>query len=117
MSQKLQKVLEKLTGGYCETAPEDAAYPYAVFSAARLGEEDGKQSYHLEINVWDKNLFYSRAESLMDALEQKLHRCSFRRDGFLIRIFNGRRQNIPDPDRSIRRVRAQFEMLVYERED
>lgn len=109
----LNKVLEKLTGAYCEEAPEDAVYPYAVFSARRLSESEGVQSYTLEISVWDQHEYYSRAESMMDALEEKLHRCSHRAAGFRIRCFRGHRQNVPDPDRSIKRVREQFEMKIY----
>ncbi len=117
MSQRLVSALKELTGGYHENAPRNAAYPYAVFTATQLGEDDGKQTYSLEVNVWDQNEYYSRAESRMDALEGKLHRCNFQGRGFLIRIFKGRRQNVPDPDKSIKRVREQFEMQVYELED
>ena len=115
--KSLEKELEELTGAYHEEAPGDAVYPYMVFSAKRLSEDEGKQLYTLEANVWDQNPYYSRAEGMMDALEKKLHRCNFQTEGFLIRIFKGSRQNVPDPDRSVRRVREQFEMQVYERED
>ena len=76
MNQELRKELEKLTGAFYEEAPTDAAYPYCVFSARRLSESDGRMNYVLEINVWDSHKHYSRAEALMDALEQKLHRCN-----------------------------------------
>ena len=46
-----------------------------------------------------------------------LHRCNFMTGGYLIRIFKGARQNVPDPDKTIKRVREQFEMHVYEMED
>lgn len=113
----LEKELEKLTGAFCEEAPKDAAYPYKVFSARRISEEDGKQTYVLEINVWDQNSYYSRANSVMDALEHELHRCNYMTDSHLIRIFKGQRQPVTDPDKDIKRVREQFEMHVYERED
>lgn len=116
MSQKLNKELERITGAFNEDAPEDVAYPYAVFSARRISENGGKQIYILEINVWDQNIYYSRAESMMDEMEQKLHRCNKMTDLFLIRIFDGQRQNVNDPDKTIKRVREQFEMHVYERE-
>ena len=38
-------------------------------------------------------------------------------DSHLIRIFKGQRQPVTDPDKDIKRVREQFEMHVYERED
>ena len=71
----------------------------------------------LEVNAWDQHPYYSRAESMMDSLESRLHRCNFMTGGYLIRIFKGARQNVPDPDKTIKRVREQFEMHVYEMED
>jgi len=117
VSLGLTKELEELLGAYNEEAPESADYPYSVFSTVRTGESDGLQTYNLEINVWDQHKNYSRAESTMDALEQKLHRCNYSTDKFLIRIFRGQRQNVVDPDKSIKRVREQFEMQVYLREE
>lgn len=115
MSQVLVKELENLTGAYNEEAPESASYPYIVFSAKRLSEEGGRQVYTLEMNVWDQHEFYSRAADMMDGMEKKLHRNSIMTDNFLLRFFKGRRQNVPDPDKSIKRVMEQFEMHVYER--
>lgn len=112
----LKEVLGELTGAFYEEAPEDAEYPYAVFSTQRLSEDGWLQSYILEINVWDQSAYYSRAESMMDVLEKKLHRCSHMADGFLIRIFKGKRKNVPDPDKTIKRVMEQFEMRVYGKE-
>lgn len=116
MSQILNRELETLTGGYCEEAPGNAEFPYIVFSASRTGDDGGRQQYILEINVWDQGEFYSRAESVMDNIEKELHQHICATDHFLIQIFRGRRQNIPDPDKSIKRVREQFEMYVYEKE-
>ena len=101
--------------GYKE-APGEAKYPYMVFSAQRLSDDGGKQNYSLEVNVWDQNEYYSRAESVMEALEKKLHRCIHMSDKFLIRIFRGRMQDIPDLDKTVKRVREQFEMQVFEKE-
>lgn len=117
MSQKLEKELETLTGAFLEKAPKDVAYPYKVFSVKRLTESEGRQQYTLEINVWDQHDYYSRAESMMDELESKLHRCNHLTDDFLIRIFKGQRENVSDPDKSVKRVREQYEMYVYEREE
>ncbi len=116
MSVGLKKELEQLTGAFYEEAPAETEYPYMVFSAKRLSESCGKQIYSLEVNAWDQNEYYSRAENMMDALEKKLHQRTHMTDQFLIRIFKGTRQNIPDTDKTIKRVREQFEMHVYEKE-
>lgn len=113
----LQKELENFIGAFYEEAPEEAEYPYHVFSARRLSDSDGRMNYVLEVNVWDQHRYYSRAENMMDELEQKLHRCNHITDDFLIRIFKGQRQNVPDSDKTIKRVREQFEMHVYQREE
>lgn len=117
MSQSLKQVIEELTGAYYEEAPEGIAYPYAVFSMRRISESDGRQSYSLEINAWDQYAYYSRVENMMDALEKKLHQTNRLTEEYLIRIFKGARQNVPDQDKSIKRVREQFELYVYEREE
>ena len=117
MSLDLKKELETLTGAYYEEAPDDAKYPYVVFSMRRLSGDEGPQHYVLEINAWDQGEYYSRAEGVMDALEKKLHRCNYIAERHLIRIFRGARQNVPDPDKTIKRVREQFEMRIYEMEE
>lgn len=113
----LKEELENLIGAFYEEAPKEATYPYKVFSTKRFSESDGRQQYNLEVNVWDQHPYYSRAESMMDELEQKLHRCNHITDRFLIRIFKGQRQNMPDADKTIKRVREQFEMHVFDREE
>jgi len=118
LSLELDRELESMTGAYREEAPEEAEYPYAVFSARRLTEGDGIQMYTLEINVWDQGARYSRAEEMMDSLERKLHRCRhITGTGTLIRIFKGSRQNVRDPDPTIKRIWQQFEMHIYESEE
>ncbi len=116
MNGDLKRELEALTGAYYEAAPAEADYPYLVFSTQRVSDDGVKLNYILEVNAWDQHEYYSRAESMLDVLEKKLHRCNLAAGRFFIRIFRGRRQNVPDPDRTIKRVREQFEMQVYERQ-
>lgn len=109
--------LKALTGGYSEEAPNNAAYPYNVFSVNRISEENGIQTYNLEINVWDDNQYYSRADSYMDDLEKKLHGINHLTEKILIQIWKGQRRHIPDQDKQIKRVREIFEMKVCERRE
>ena len=50
---------------------KNAIYPYRVFSAQRISEIGERQVYVLEVNVWDQNQYYTRADALMDELEKK----------------------------------------------
>lgn len=111
----LKTVVEELTGAFYEEAKEKAEYPYKVLSLKRIADTEGKQTYTLEINVWDRHPYYSRAESIMDKLEKELDGGSWLEEIGLIRIFKGQRQNVPDPDRAIKRVREQFELHFWER--
>lgn len=117
MSLDLRKELETLLEASYEEADQDTSYPYKVFSLKRISENDGIQLYNLEVNVWDQHPYYSRAESIMDALDEKLHRCNQLSEKYFIRFFRGQRQPVPDQDKTIKRVREQFELRVYERED
>lgn len=117
MSKSLSQTLKELLSAYYEEAPENVSYPYTVFSARRLTEDDGKQVYRLEVNVWDQGAYYSTASALMDELERKLHKEHFLTDGYLICFFKGERENVGDPDKTIKRVREQFTMHVFEREE
>ena len=117
MTVKLKRFLENLIDGYSDEAPENADYPYKVFSARKLSDDDGIAHYILEVNVWDKGKTYSRAETLMDELEKKLNKQTFLVKELFAYTYTGSRENVSDPDRAIKRVREQFELRVVEREE
>jgi hypothetical protein len=114
---KLKRFLEELLEGYSDEAPEDATYPYKVFSIRKLVAEDGISSYMLEVNVWDKHRYYSRAESVMDKLEKLLNKQVFNTQDLVIYTYIGQRDNIVDQDKQIKRVRGQFEIRVVSKEE
>ncbi|MBR3762189.1 MAG: hypothetical protein IKK59_05545 [Lachnospiraceae bacterium] len=105
-----------LIGGNHEEEDEKQDYPYKVFSIRRLSREGCLSTYDLEVNVWDRNKYYSGAEAMMDELEKNLDFNEVLTDKMLIRTFKGTRENVPDPDKSIKRIRAKFTLHVYERE-
>lgn len=111
----LKDELEEYLGAYYVEAPEDAEYPYVVFELNRLSEDYDRQAYLLEVNVWDKHKYYSRAEAKMDELEGILNGCYELSTKDLFYVFNGQRQVVPDDDKQIKRVREQFELYLYER--
>ena len=111
----LKDELEEYLGAYYMEAPEDAKYPYAVFELNRLSEDYERQSYILEVNVWDSHKYYSRAEAKMDDIEKLLHGYFQLSNNDVFYVFNGSRQSIPDDDKAIKRIREQFELYLYER--
>ena len=111
----LKDELEDYLGAYYMEAPEGATYPYAVFELNRLSENDERQAILLEINVWDKHRYYSRAEEMMDTIEKNLHGYGQLSNDDIFYCFNGSRQAIPDEDKQIKRIREQFELYYYER--
>lgn len=116
MTNHLIENLKVLIGGKHEEEDEKQEYPYKVFSIKRISQEGFLSTYNLEVNVWDQHKFYSGAEAIMDELEKKLDFNEVLTDKMLIRTFKDLRENVPDPDKSIKRIRAIFTLHVYERE-
>ena len=116
MTNHLVENLKIMVGGKHEEEEVQQNYPYKVFSLKRLTHEGCLSTYNLEVNVWDSHKFYSRAEVIMDELEERLNFGEVMTKKMLIRTFKGEREIIPDPDKSIKRIRAKFLLHVYERE-
>jgi len=91
-------------------------YPYAVVSTSRMNANDNISNWTLEINVWDKNKFYSRAESIADSIEKLLDFKQIKSENNLLCIFKGQKDNIADTDKAIKRVRLQLDLTIYESE-
>ena len=112
----LKDELEEYLSAYYMEAPEDAQYPYAVFELNRLTENYERQAMILEVNVWDKHKYFSRAEAKMDDIEKLLHGYFELTNHDVFYCFNGSRMAVPDDDKQIKRIREQFELYYYEYE-
>lgn len=97
-------------------AAADNTYPYAVITSSRLNTNDSISSWTLEVNVWDKNKFYSRAETIADKIDKLLDFTQLKSGKNLICLFKAQKSNIADSDPAIKRVRIQFDMKIYESE-
>lgn len=120
MTNEINKAIIKLFNDlkvYDNEAPSTATYPYAVISSKRLNANDSISQWILEVNVWDKNKYYSKAESIMDTIEKELDFKRLLSEKNLVCLFKAQRDNIADPDNTIKRVRTQFDMTVYESEE
>lgn len=113
--RKLKDELELFLGAYYSEAPEKAAYPYAVFDVNVYSNDDGRSNATLEINVWDENAYYSRAEKLADEIEEKVDGEISLSDDLLFYVYKGSREHVVDDDKRIKRIRMQFDLYFYER--
>lgn len=91
-------------------------YPYAVISTTRLNANDCISNWTLEINVWDKNHYYSRSETIADDIEKLLDFKTMKVGDNFVCMFKAGKMNIPDTDKAIKRVRTQFDLKIYESE-
>lgn len=111
------EALKNTIPAYPDEAPESATYPYAVISGRRLTIEDNISNWMIEVNVWDKNKYNSRAEAKADAIERVLDYYKLTlADGSLVRFFKANRDDILDPDETIKRVKVDFTTTIYESE-
>jgi hypothetical protein len=98
-------------------ATNELAYPYAVVTMSRLNRNDNISLWSLEVNVWDKHKYYSRAETISDNIDKLLDFARLKSGDNLICIFESQKNNLKDTDPAIKRVNMRFDMNIYESEN
>lgn len=98
-------------------ATNELEYPYAVVTMSRLNRNDNISLWSLEVNVWDKHKYYSRAETISDNIDKLLDFARLKSGENLICIFESQKNNLKDTDPAIKRVNMRFDMNIYESEN
>ena len=98
-------------------ATNELEYPYAVVTMSRLNRNDNISLWSLEVNVWDKHKYYSRAETISDNTDKLLDFARLKSGDNLICIFESQKNNLKDTDPAIKRVNMRFDMNIYESEN
>ena len=98
-------------------ATNELEYPYAVVTMSRLNRNDNISLWSLEVNVWDKHKYYSRAETISDNIDKLLDFVRLKSGDNLICIFESQKNNLKDTDPAIKRVNMRFDMNIYESEN
>lgn len=98
-------------------ATNELEYPYAVVTMSRLNRNDNISLWSLEVNVWDKHKYYSRAETISDNIDKLLDFAQLKSGDNLICIFESQKNNLKDTDPAIKRVNMRFDMNIYESEN
>ncbi len=109
----IKESLSGITTVYHAEAPQHAEYPYAEFSIDIKSQSPGVKEGTLEVNVWDMYQSYARADADMDSIEEALTSTVITTDKEHCALFAGVRGHIPDTTPGIRRVRAVFDLFVY----
>lgn len=98
-------------------ATNELEYPYTVVTMSRLNKNDNISLWSLEVNVWDKHKYYSRAETISDNIDKLLDFARLKSGENLICIFESQKNNLKDTDPAIKRVNMRFDMNIYESEN
>ena len=98
-------------------ATNELEYPYAVVTMSRLNRNDNISLWSLEVNVWDKHKYYSRAETISDNIDKLLDFARLKSGENLICIFESQKNNLKDTDPAIKRINMRFDMNIYESEN
>ena len=98
-------------------ATNELEYPYAVVTMSRLNRNDNISLWSLEVNVWDKHKYYSRAETISDNIDKLLDFARLKSGDNLICIFESQKNNLKDTDPAIKRENMRFDMNIYESEN
>ncbi|MBA4687246.1 MAG: hypothetical protein H2184_08830 [Candidatus Galacturonibacter soehngenii] len=116
LRKHIKEILSELAETYYIDATENAKFPYICFEARRIDLEGNKGTYILEVNIWNKGTNTSEIDDLMDDVEKKLNYYKHIDSKLQLSIYNGAlRQYVEDTDKTIKRIREQFELQVYER--
>ena len=99
---------------YPSEASKNATYPYSVFTVKITDPSSVPVVGILEVNVWDMQNTYSRANSIMDAIEKKTE-VRHTNEKMMAWMYKGQRDEVPDENKDIKRVREQFEIRFAER--
>lgn len=100
---------------YADEAPDNATYPYVVYSINSFSYEDIRDDIILDIDIWDYYANYSRVEAMADAIEAAFEGLVVHDDAATVlpQFFRYIRTKVPDTDKKIKRINLKFEIQNY----
>lgn len=113
---ELKKVSQRV---FLEQAADGAAFPYVVYRLPISDENNRREDFMLEIDMWDRPANGSTValQNLSDAIDNALNRLIYTDSaGWNARFYRVNRLMVPDPDAAIRRRQLRYEVKVYRRD-
>ena len=97
-----------------EAAPDDAVYPFLVYSLDESFDDGSVETVNLVIDGWDApvNGDTTELEEIMGKVDNTLHRLNAGDDELFFIFYRSNRRTIHDPDRRLRRRQLEFETKV-----
>lgn len=107
--------LGTLSGGtYYRIAPNEATYPYKVFTFERAGLSDlSRDDIDLCVDVWDRGLDAKRVDALADAVEGLFNVANLPQSTILPTIFRESRYPVEDEDKQLLHIQMHFTVQNY----
>lgn len=100
---------------YYENAPDDAPFPYIVYSIGSSYNNRPNAIYTLDIDVWDKNTSSKRVDELLSQINKKLNMTNYIDDKIQFSLFYDRTINSGSEDKTLKRKTIIFELRYTER--
>lgn len=117
LRQLIVEQLKTVPGGvYHRLAPDDAAYPYKVFTLQRVALGDlSRDDYTLCVDIWDKSLDPKTAEQIADNLSDLFNAANLPRQRILPTFFREDCYPVEDADKDIIHYQTHFSVQLYTR--
>jgi hypothetical protein len=99
---------------YFEQAPDNAVYPYIVYNLPNSFEEGIMEQFVLDIDAWDNSKDTTSLETLIDSVDQSLHRkVAVVNDTMAFIFYRENRLSLTDDDPRIRRRKYVYQIRTY----
>lgn len=109
--------LRRVPGGtYHRIAPNNAEYPYKVYTLQRFNLSDlSRTDYDLCVDVWDRGDDPQQAENIADALADAFNAANLPSEDILPTFFRENGYPVEDPDKKLIHYQMHFSVQMYER--
>lgn len=112
LSKQLKAVHPRV---YFENAPDDAIYPYIVYSFGSSYTNRANEIYALDIDVWDKNQSSRAVDELLSKINKALNMTSYIDDKIQYSLYYDRKLDTGSDDKTLKRKTIVFELRYAER--
>lgn len=109
----IYNIINPILTSYYTEAPQDAALPYAVYTASVSSTLYEQETTMLEIDIWDDNKDMTNLLTYTKSIKDALKKFNYAdaNVGFSCRLITN--QPIADPDENIKRRKLVFQILNY----